>query len=234
MRGSRISLIVPAFNAERFLREALQSVRNQERRPDEVIVVDDGSTDASAELARAFDEVTVLRQENLGPAAARNAGLALATGSLLTFMDADDLMTPGRLAAQAEHLDAHPEVDCVITRQELLLEPGAAPPDWLHPKHAPDDLVDVHVMSAMIRRSAANRVGGFDPAYRVGEELDWLFRLREAGVVVEILPFVGVRRRIHDDNLSRQPGTVGPPLVRALRERIQRDRARRAADAWPR
>ena len=226
MSGSDVSVIVPAYNARRFLGEALESVRAQELPAREVIVIDDGSTDGSAEVARSFEGVIVLRQVNSGPAAARNAGLARATGSLLTFLDADDQMTPGRLAVQVGHLADHLETDCVITKQELLLEPGAAAPDWLRPQHAPNDLVDVHVMTAMIRRPASDLVGGFDPAYLVGEDLDWLFRLREAGVAIEILPFVGIRRRVHADNLSGRRGTVGPPMIRALRERIQRDRER--------
>lgn len=226
MSDPLVSVIVPVFNRERFVAEALESVFAQDYRPLEVIVVDDGSSDGSAEVARSFEQVDVIElEENLGPAVARNVGLERSTGRFLAFLDADDLMAPGRLSTQLGHLRAHPRVGCALVRQELLLEPGMEVPSWLAPAHAPDKLVDVHVMSAMIRRSASELVGGFDPRYRTGEDLDWLFRLREKGVVVDILPVVGTIRRIHANNLSARRGSVGPPLVRALREHLDRGRS---------
>jgi glycosyltransferase involved in cell wall biosynthesis len=97
-----ITAIIPVHNGERHLAEAIQSVLAQTLPPGEIIVVDDGSTDASAAIAQSFGApVRVLAQPNLGPAAARNLGLAHATGDLLAFLDADDLWTPNKLARQA-------------------------------------------------------------------------------------------------------------------------------------
>lgn len=225
MTGSLISVIVPVFNGERFLREALESVIDQDHRPIEVIVIDDGSTDRSAEIAGSIEHVDLIRQANLGPAAARNAGLGRAAGDYFAFLDADDRMAPRRLTTQLDHLATHPDTGCVILGQELIFEPGMTIPGWLRPMHAPDELANMPVMSAMIRRSASEMVGGFDPSYRLGEEVDWLFRLRERGVVVDVLPQVGTYRRIHAGNLSWQTGSIGPPLLRSLRERIERARA---------
>lgn len=222
-----VSVIVPVFDGERYLGEALESVFEQDHRPIEVIVIDDGSTDRSAEIAGGFDEVLLVRQANLGPAAARNAGLDRATGDFIAFLDADDRMAPGRLTTQLHHLASHPVTGCVILGQELILEVGMPVPSWLRPMHAPDETANVLVMSAMIRRAASEVVGGFDPSYRLGEEVDWLFRLRESGIVVDVLPSVGTFRRVHTRNLSWQQGAIGPPLVRALRERIGRARATR-------
>jgi glycosyltransferase involved in cell wall biosynthesis len=221
---SLTSVIVPVFNGERFLAEALRSVLDQDHRPIEVIVIDDGSTDHSAEIAGSSEHVVLIRQANLGPAAARNAGLARATGSFFTFLDADDRMAPGRITTQLEHLAGHPDTGCVAMSQELILEPGMTIPTWLRPMHAPDEVATTYAMSAMIRRAASERVGGFDESYRFGEDLDWFFRMRELGIVVDVLPQVGTFRRIHTGNLSWQPGAIGPALLRSVRERIERGR----------
>ena len=225
MSDPLVSVIIPVFNRERFVAEALESVFAQEYRPIEVIVVDDGSTDATGEVARAFREVNVIRQVNLGPGAARNAGLAEATGPFITFMDSDDVMSPRRLVAQVEHLRSHPDVDCVLMKQEVLLDEGTSMPEWLRPRHGVDEIMDDHLMTAMVRRSVLERVGSFDT--RPGEDLEWFVRLYEAGVVVETLPDVGVRRRIHAANYSHLPGVVGPPLLRSLREHLERVREQR-------
>jgi glycosyltransferase involved in cell wall biosynthesis len=224
MSDPLVSVVIPAFNRERFVAEALESVVAQEYRPIEVIVVDDGSTDATAEVAGTFSDVVVIRQENRGPGAARNTGLARATGSFITFMDSDDVMSPRRLVAQVEHLRTHPNVECVLMKQEVLLDDGAPMPDWLRPRHQAEVTLEDHLMTAMIRRSVLERVGGFDP--RPGEDLDWFIRLHEARVVVDVLPHVGVLRRVHDANYSHQAGVVGPPLMRAVREHIERVRTR--------
>jgi len=95
-----VSVVIPVYNAEPFLREALDSVLAQDYEPFEVIVVDDGSTDGSGTIARSYPEVRYLRQENQGPAVARNAGIAAAQGEFLAFFDADDVMLPNKLSVQ--------------------------------------------------------------------------------------------------------------------------------------
>jgi glycosyltransferase involved in cell wall biosynthesis len=217
---------MPVFNGERFIGEALESVFAQDHRPIEVIVVDDGSTDGSAAVVRDFGEVILVRQENRGAAAARNVALARATGSLITFLDADDQMAAGRLSTQVEHLRTHPDVGGVLMSQELVLEPGVAIPEWVRPFGAPDDVVGGLMITAMVRREAAELVGGFDPSYRVCHDADWLFRLREAGVRIDVLTEVGVLRRIHRTNLSHQIDVIRVELARALRERLERARVR--------
>jgi glycosyltransferase involved in cell wall biosynthesis len=108
-----ISVIIPAYNVAQFLREAVDSALAQTRRDIEAIVVDDGSTDGSADMLRDLDDprLRVIRQDNAGSAAARNAGLRLASGNLVAFLDADDRWAPQNLERQAAFLESHPEVD---------------------------------------------------------------------------------------------------------------------------
>ena len=152
-----------------------------------------------AVIARSFERVVLIRQANLGPAAARNAGLDRATGDFFAFLDAADRMAPGRLTTQLRHLETHPGTGCVIMGQELILEAGMTVPDWLRPMHTPDELANMPVMSATIRRAASEEVGGFDEGFPLyAEELDIATRLRAAGwtvlftLAVEVLHAVGV------------------------------------------
>lgn len=219
--GELVSVIVPVFNGERFLAEAIDSVLAQDHRPLELIVIDDGSTDASAEVASSFEGegVVVLRSENQGAAAARNLGLERATGSFLAFLDADDEMTPGRLTVQLRYLRSHPETGCVLMRQEVVIEEDAG-------ERSPSLQAKVEwpPMSACIRRESAELVGGFDTSMRIAHDTDWLFRLRDAGVGIDILDDVGLIRRIHSGNLTHEVDVSRTELARAIAARVRRSR----------
>ena len=217
-----VSVVIPVFDGERFLADAIESVLAQDHRPIELIVVDDGSTDASAEVARSFEDVIVIRTEHAGPAAARNAGLSLATGDVVAFLDADDRMTRGRLALQVAYLERHPNVGCLLTRQELSVEPGAAS----IPGHrAAEDAAAPSVTSILVRRDALQRVGGLDPGFGWTEWMELLFRLQEASVRIAVTPEVGLVRRIHDRNRSRDVEELRDGLARAVRGHLDRTRA---------
>ena len=115
-----VSAIIPAYNARDYLAEAIGSVLWQRHRPVEIIVVDDGSTDGTSEVAASFPEVRLVRQPNGGPAATRNRGLSLAEGRIIAFLDADDLWTDDKLAVQLPHFEANPRTDIVLGRRQYL------------------------------------------------------------------------------------------------------------------
>jgi glycosyltransferase involved in cell wall biosynthesis len=213
---SLVSVVIPVFNGERFLAAAIESVLGQTYRPVEVIVVDDGSTDAGAAVARAFEGVRVIEQAQAGPGAARNRGVAAANGELLAFLDADDLMPADKLELQAEHLRTHPEVGCVLGRQELVLEAGIEKPPWAERGEAP-------LMSMMVPHALFDRVGDFDTRYAHGEDADWLLRAREH-VSVATLDSVVLHRRIHGDNLSNDMDALRLGTFRVLRDHMRRRR----------
>lgn len=225
MTGALVSTIVPVYNGARYLGEALESIFAQDYRPIEVIVVDDGSEDDTARIARSFASMRYLWQPNQGPAAARNAGIAIASGEFIAFLDHDDLMAPEKLSLQVGYLLDHPEIGCVLTRQAIFLEPGTASPPWLSRDAIFGDLGGVQPLSALVRRSVFERVGRLDPTYRVAEGIEWLARVREAGVKIEVLPEVLVRRRVHGSNLSHQHKAMQAALLRAMKGKIDRRRA---------
>ena len=228
-RTGTVSVIVPVYNGERFLASALASVRAQTHPAAEVIVVDDGSTDGSAGVAAGFARewpvLQVLSQPNGGPSAARNTGVARASGAFLTFLDADDEMTPERLAIQLAFLADHPEADLVIGTEWIEVEEGVTPPDWLRalPFGVPNPLI----FSMLVRRAAFDRVGGFDSNRRLGEETDWLYRARAAGIGIATIEDVLLRRRLHGGNLTQD---VSLALMRrthleVVRAHLERRRA---------
>ena len=221
------SIIVPVYNGERFVAEALDSIFAQDYRPIEVIVVDDGSSDRTPEIVRSIGEIRDLRHPNQGIAATRNAGIREAHGEFIAFLDADDVMLPDKLSVQIKYLSEHPAVGCVLCRHKIFLEPGTPMPAWLIPDRILGDPGGIAPLSAVVRRSSIERAGGFDPAYRVGEGMEWLGRLRAAGVTIAVVPEVLMLRRIHDSNLTHRNRELREALLRGLKGKIDRTRASR-------
>lgn len=215
-----VTVVVPVYNGEQFVRAAIESVLAQDHPTFEVIVVDDGSEDASAEIAGSFAEVHLIRQANAGPAAARNAGIERAKGEFVAFHDADDVLPPNKLSLQVAYLLAHTEVDCALGRQEWI-----DPPPWLTEDSVYGELGGIPLPSAMVRADVLRELGGFDESYRTGEDVDLLVRLRELGRKYVVLPDVLVYRRFHGDNLSVAP-VLPQNRLRSLKEKLDRARAR--------
>jgi glycosyltransferase involved in cell wall biosynthesis len=219
--GRLVSVIVPFHGSAPYLDEAVRSVLDQTYRPLEVILVSDGSSEVGAEIARRLvagrAQMRLLHlPDNRGPAAARNRGLEDAAGDFITFLDADDCMVPERIAVQVAHLTDRPQVDIVLGAEELIVEPGA--PSTLERREPAGP--SFHTMSMMLRPAALERVGRFDPQYRVAEDLDWLFRASAAGLVIEKLDRVLTRHRLHADNLSYRSGEIKAAIVRSLRRQL--------------
>jgi glycosyltransferase involved in cell wall biosynthesis len=215
-----VSVVIPVFNAEPFQREALDSVLAQDYEPFEVIVVDDGSTDGSGTIARSYPEVRYLRQENQGPAVARNAGIAAAQGEFLAFFDADDVMLPNKLSVQVGYLLEHPEATVTLAKQGSI----GAPPEMTR-ETAWGDLPDVQPTSVVLRRSTILEIGGFDPAVTPTDDLDLLIRLRERGHEIEVLPEIVMHRRYHGGNLVLGRGVDKGLPARLIKAKLDRERS---------
>lgn len=224
-----VTCILPVYNGERFLEEALDSVLDQEGADDlEVLVVDDGSTDATPEILEGYgDRIRVLRQDNAGVAAARNRGLAEVSTDFVAFQDADDIWMPGKLRKQLDCFEENPELDlCVghvqnfwmdeVAHERALFEGTefAAPT----PAYGPPLL--------LARASAFERVGPFDTELKVGEDNDWFLRAREAGLVEHVVPEVILRRRRHRDSLTRSDPASREALLRNMKASLDRRRSR--------
>jgi glycosyltransferase involved in cell wall biosynthesis len=230
MNSPLVSVLVPVHNGERFIATALESLMAQDYRRFEAIVIDDGSTDGTADVARSFPDIRYLHQANRGVAAARNAGLAVARGELIAFLDHDDLWPPTKLSIQVGRLVANPSVGCVLGRQKLFFEPGIDPPAWLRRDPVYGDLGGIDFVSAVIRAEILRAVGGFNTEFRTGEDRDLLIRLRERGIEIAVVSEVVLHRRLHGSNLSYRSGRTGHTLLQSLKGRIDRTRAAPAVE----
>lgn len=119
MSAPLVSVVIPVYNAESHIDSVIADVLAQTYRPLEVVIVDDGSTDGTAEIARRYEGIRYYRQDNAGPSAARNAGVALAAGEFIAFLDSDDLWTADKLERQMQLFAEHPELGVVICDSEM-------------------------------------------------------------------------------------------------------------------
>lgn len=189
---AKISVIIPCLNTERFVGQAIASALNQTRPPDEVIVVDNGSTDRSIEIAQAFGPaVRVFCEARAGANAARMSGAGLAGGDRLLFLDADDLMGPTALAALDAALDRQPDAIACCTWDRLEWQDGmwVASPASCAPRRRGQDELSAWLTgwyhppcSVLWSREAYERSGGWDPQVRVNQDGDIVMRALALGV----------------------------------------------------
>jgi glycosyltransferase involved in cell wall biosynthesis len=220
-----VSVIVPVYNGERFLPEALQSIFVQDYYPLEVIVVNDGSTDNTSAIVKSYPNVTHVSLEHHGVAAARNKGIAVSRGEIIVFLDCDDFWPSDRLKFTVRYFNQHPEVGYVLGKQMMFVEPGCEVPPWVKAEWlvAPQDASNTAVLVA--RRETFERVGTFNEEYRVGEDTEWLVRASEAGIPMARLQKVVLYRRIHGENLSGGMIQMQKAnLIKIARESVRRQR----------
>lgn len=225
----RVSVVIAAYNSTRFLAETLASVLAEVDDRDEIIVVDDGSTDGTADLVRTYPRVRLIQQDNAGPPAARNTAIRAALGEFIATIDHDDLWPSGRLDLMLAALDRTPSAAYVAGEQVLVLEPGAPLPFWLRSAD-PDELVRFRrergngVM--LTRRNAFDRVGLFDESFtRGGEDIDWILRCVELGLEAVEIDDAVLLRRIHGGNITSDRENMQRSTFAVLRKRAQRRRA---------
>lgn len=214
-----VSVVVPAYNAERYIRDCVLSVLDQDDVPMEVLVVDDGSTDRTADVVRAIDgPVRYLQQANAGSAVARNLGMRASRGAYIAFCDSDDLWAPHRLRQQVDFLRAHPEyeaacgrfvaVDAGFTLEQMppvdfdgpaMLDPAMS--GWMYLTLLRDSVF--HLDTLLITRNVAQRVA-FDPGYRRGQDFDFFLQLAQATRIAQIDGVYAYYRQ-HPESITRRP-----------------------------
>src|SRR3989442_14959767 len=166
-----VSVVIPVYNGERYLVDAIQSVLDQTYQNFEVIVVDDGSTDGSAAVAKRFGEaIRFVHQANGGVCKARNTGIAAARGGYLAFLDQDDLWLPDKLAVQVAYLDSHPEVGAVYCQCQVMgdAELRSNLGEYMYSEPVKDNVVGIMrgpyllMTSTMFRSEVLRSIGGVD------------------------------------------------------------------------
>jgi glycosyltransferase involved in cell wall biosynthesis len=207
---SLVSVILPVFNGAAYLRPALQSVQ-QQRVDVQLIVVDDGSTDDTPAILAEFEPaVSVITQPNRGAAAARNSGLGAATGRYISFIDADDLWTRGRLRRQLRYLEAEPAIGLVQERIQHIHFDGVK---WL-PRG--DAFHALSLSAALFRREVFDRVGLLDESMLFCDDMDWFLRARRSDVNVVRHDDVALLHRRHERNLTNRTDLVKHYTLRTI------------------
>jgi glycosyltransferase involved in cell wall biosynthesis len=214
-----VSVIIPAHNSSAYLADALRSALQQDYDNKEIIVVDDGSTDSTPRVLSSFkDEITILRQANAGPGAARNRALKHANGHYIAFLDADDYWLPGKLRLQIAHLQEHREIGAVYSKwvrwcpdedgkfsypslTDQIRSAAIVPQNsgWIYT----DLLLECHLLTSavMLRRGVTEQVGVFDEQLLRGQDYDYWLRLSRV-TQIHKLDRELVLYRIHGDNIA--------------------------------
>ncbi|EJN07661.1 glycosyl transferase [Bradyrhizobium sp. YR681] len=200
----RVSVVIAAYNAEAYIAEAIESVLGQTVPPDEVIVIDDGSTDGTRGILDRFgDRVIVLTQANSGQAVAVNKGLAMARGELIGFCDADDLWTPRKLEMQLALLERDGRVEAAFGKVQQFVSPDV--PEDHRARLTPDiEIMPGELKQCMlVRRTALDRNGPFDETLPATFFIAWLGGAKQNGLKIAHVDDIVVRRRLHLRNGGR-------------------------------
>jgi hypothetical protein len=227
-----VSVIIPVYNGERFLKDAVESVLAQKYPSLEIIIVDDGSTDGTDAIARALPcDVRYFKQGNSGPAAARNRAIRDTAGEFVAFLDVDDLWPEHTLSMLVDELAARPDLDVVHGYAQLLeYEPVS---DSYEFRGNPQEAFAWYIGAALYRKRVFGTVGLFDPTLTFGEDVDWFTRARELQVPMRRLEAVTLHVRRHGRNMTHGKNLLALNMLRVFKKALDRKRDGTADDAGP-
>ena len=207
-----VSVVIPSHNRALFLKEAIDSVLAQDFEDFELIVIDDGSTDTTHELLKSYPRASLVTKDHRGVSAARNAGIAQATGRFIAFLDSDDLWMARKLTAQIAFFKSHPHALICQTEEIWMRRGKRVNPKMRHRKPSGMiferslELCLVSPSAVMMRRGLFDEVGWFDETLPACEDYDlWLRIACRFPIYLIAIPLV-IKRGGHKDQLSRQPG----------------------------
>ncbi len=220
---TKVTCVIPAWNAERFIAAAVASVQAQTYPVDEIIVIDDGSTDATAEVVAGLSGVTMIRQANAGYGGARDSGIKAARGEFLAFIDADDLWEPTKIAVQMAAFEADLDLDLCfgsVEHRDIRIQG----PDTL-PIKLPVGIVPGRLIATMLARTASfRRVGLIGGASKTASEQEWLLKARDMGLKEVSLPDLTYIRQVHGENMTIRLSKEKREDYRAILEKVLRER----------
>jgi glycosyltransferase involved in cell wall biosynthesis len=229
-----VSVLIGVYNAEDYLAEAIDSVLDQTYEPLELIVIDDGSSDGTADVARSYgSRLRFARQERGGIGAGRNHAISLAEGAYFAFLDGDDRFRRDKLALQMAEFERDPGLDVVFGHMSEFISPDLEPEIAATLKAPVDDAPWRSPNLMLISREAFFRVGLFSTTVRVGISVDWYARSLEAGLRQGMVPGIVLERRLHAQNNGIRERDSRFQYLHVLKASIDRRRQLEAQDSPP-
>ncbi|MBN2432001.1 MAG: glycosyltransferase family 2 protein [Acidobacteria bacterium] len=221
-----VSVIIPVYNGERYLREAITSVLGQTCPPAEVLaVLDPRTTDGSASVMGEFSpRVRCLTQRGSGLGAARNQGIRAARYGWLAFLDADDRWTHRKLELQTAAMRQEPSLELIFGQVRQFISPELSPDEVPAPAATGGRLPGICAGTMLIRRAVFEAEGYFNDTWRMGEFMEWYARVRDAGRRQAVLPDVVLERRIHRHNMGIRERDHQREYLQALKSILDRRR----------
>jgi len=225
MDNPLVSIIIPVYNGEQFIREAIDSVLAQTYRPIEIIVVDDGSQDNTAKIIKSYPQVTYIYQKNSGHGVAKNTGIQHSKADYLSFLDADDLWDAQKIEIQMNYILNNPEIEYVICNMKNFYQPDCIQNQEIKEKFPDDEQACYTPSGLLIRKAVISKIGGFKPEILEANDTDWHFRAKDEGIHMANVNKLLVHRRIHKSNLSHHRGLESRAvneLLQAVRDSVHR------------
>jgi glycosyltransferase involved in cell wall biosynthesis len=219
-------VILPIYNGEAYLGEALDSILTQSLTDIQILIIDDGSTDGSADLVghyvKKHPRICYVRQDNAGVSAARNTGIGLSEGQYIAFLDQDDRWSERALEIHVTELEANPDLGYTLSHQVCFLERGVEKPSWFSLQELDVPVVGYLPGCLVARQSLFKQLGVFNTRYPISSDADWFARAKDAEIKMRILPDVTLGRRIHGENQSRHSEVIQQELFHLLKASIAR------------
>ena len=216
-----VSIIIPVYNGEKYLSEAIESILIQSYKPFEIIIIDDGSNDATAQVVKKYNSLLrYLYQENKGIAAARNRGVSEAKGNYICFLDADDIWPQYKLQKQIDKLLQDKSIDIIFGMVKHFFSPETDEDFRKSVRLLPDPLPGILPGTMLIKRKTFLKVGVFSTDYKIGEFIEWYIRAKENNLKIFCIPEILLKRRMHYDNYTLINKNLKKDYARIIRDKI--------------
>lgn len=219
-----ISVIIPAHNGSAYIGEAIKSILYQDYPNFEIIVIDNGSIDSTAEIVKTFHPVIYFSTPDADTAKARNLGISHAKGEYVAFLDQDDIWLPHKLTKQMQFLQQHKNYKGVVCFQKMQLAKNCEKPHWLkaifldtpQPAYLPSAL--------MVEKIFIQTTGQFDTRFSLASDVAWFFKMRDANIQIGMIDEVLIERKIHQANASNKIQALYKEYFSIIRESIHKKR----------
>lgn len=220
-----VSVIIPVYNAAKYVEEAIESILNQTYSPIEIIAVNDGSTDNSAEVLAAYsNRIQIISSTNKGIGAARNLGISKSQGRFLAFLDADDYWELNKLEIQMQEFASNPSLDIVYCSFKEFLSPDMTSEMMEKRILKPAAMSGAVAGTSLVKKTAFDKVGLFSEHWKTGEYIDWYARAKEQNLILSHIDNCLYHRRSHSDNHTLRESDSKRDYLLVLKASLDRRR----------